>query len=115
MERLLIRAANVITSGSLGVLSPGAVIVEDGAITAVDALENVGSLEGFSRILGSVEDHVVLPGFVNGHEHSLRPSRMQRIRSPLEISLVQSRRRRLCAPLVVEGGSRPARGDGSGF
>ena len=72
MTRLLVVGDPVVAlaGGDLDVIADGALIVEGRKVTAVGSRSDL-ELEGpFDQVLGSA-DHLVLPGFVNGHFHSL--------------------------------------------
>lgn len=55
-------------------IASGAVAVENGRIVAVGCREDMQRLGPFAATLGS-ENHVVLPGLVNGHHHAGRTLR----------------------------------------
>ena len=72
MTRTLVVGDPVVAlaGGELDVVADGALIVEDRVVIEVGPR---ASLEGhglFDRVIGS-PDHVVMPGFINGHFHSL--------------------------------------------
>ena len=48
----------------------GALIVEDRRVAAVGSRTDLEARGPFDRVIGS-PDHLVMPGFVNGHFHSL--------------------------------------------
>jgi 5-methylthioadenosine/S-adenosylhomocysteine deaminase len=54
------------------VLDDGAIIVEGKTITALGPRAELENRGHFDRVLGS-SDHIVMPGFVNGHFHSTAP------------------------------------------
>ena len=65
-ERLLIRAGTVLTMDpAIGDLTPGEVLIEDGAIAAVAPRLEAGDAE-----LIDLENSIVLPGFVDTHRHT---------------------------------------------
>ena len=68
MPRYLIRGDPVIALDAEGVISDGALIVQDKTITAVGPRAELESQGAFDRVIGSA-DHFVMPGFVNCHYH----------------------------------------------
>src|SRR5919198_5963523 len=65
-ERLLIRGGTVLTMDpAIGDLTPGEVLIEDGAIAAVAPRLEAGDAE-----LIDLENSIVLPGFVDTHRHT---------------------------------------------
>ena len=54
------------------VLGDGALIIEGKTIAALGRREELEGLGPFDRVLGST-DHLVMPGFINGHFHSTAP------------------------------------------
>ncbi len=65
-ERLLLRGGYVLSMDeTVGELPAGDVLIEDGAIVAVEA-----SIEGADAQLVDVSGHVVMPGFVDTHRHT---------------------------------------------
>jgi 5-methylthioadenosine/S-adenosylhomocysteine deaminase len=69
MPRYLVIGDPVVSLGTETLIPDGAVVVEDGMITAVGSRAELVAREPFDRVLGS-GDHFVLPGFVNCHYHS---------------------------------------------
>jgi len=82
-------------------MRPGAIVVEDGIIKRVGPLKELEANGPYENLLGDPDRHLVLPGFVNGHHHSLRPVRIGLQASPLETWLMRQRQRRL-PPLSPE-------------
>lgn len=102
MARTLIRAHTLLTqSASIGNLTSGAIVVEDGVIRRVGSLAELEQQGPFESVIGDPHRHLALPGMVNGHHHSLRPARIGVRSSPLESWLVRSRQREL-PPLSPE-------------
>lgn len=98
MGRTLIRAHTVLTqSPALGNIRSGAIAVENGVIRRVGPLEALEADGRYDELLGDPERHLALPGFVNGHHHSLRPVRIGLPASQLETWLLRQRQRRLPA------------------
>jgi 5-methylthioadenosine/S-adenosylhomocysteine deaminase len=69
MVRQLIVGSPLIALGREGVIEDGALVVEDGRITAVGPRMRLEQEGPFDSTLGS-SAHIVMPGFVNGHYHS---------------------------------------------
>jgi 5-methylthioadenosine/S-adenosylhomocysteine deaminase len=94
VARTLIRAHTILTqSASQPTISPAGIVVEDSQIRQVGAMAELEPQGGFDSVLGDPERHLVTPGFVNGHHHSLRPARIGLRSSPLEGWLVRNRLR----------------------
>ena len=72
MTRTLVVGDPVIAlaGGNDDVIADGAVVVEDRVIAATGRREDLEVLGPFGRVIGS-PDHLVMPGFINGHFHSL--------------------------------------------
>lgn len=69
MARTLIRGSTVVANGSTGTIDDGALVVEDGVISNVGPREQIETLGPFDVTLGG-DDHIIIPGFVNGHYHT---------------------------------------------
>lgn len=96
MARTLIRAHTVLTqSPTRGNIRSGAIAVENGVVRRIGPLEELEANGPYDTTLGDPERHLALPGFVNGHHHSLRPARIGLRASPLETWLVRQRNRQL--------------------
>jgi 5-methylthioadenosine/S-adenosylhomocysteine deaminase len=68
-SRLIIRNAHVVTlDASDSVFDPGAVLIEDGAIVAIGAVDDE-TAEGCDRVIDGA-GRLLVPGFVNAHTHS---------------------------------------------
>jgi 5-methylthioadenosine/S-adenosylhomocysteine deaminase len=101
MSRLLIRAHSLLTqSPRHGTVRHGALLVEEGVIRQIGPLAELEGKGPFDQVLGDPERHIALPGFVNSHHHSLRPTRIGLPAAPLETWLVRSRLRNI--PLTPE-------------
>ena len=72
MSRLLVVGDPVVAlaGGNRDVVSDGALIVEGRHITAVGHRDDLEGRGPFDRVVGS-PGHLVMPGFINGHFHSL--------------------------------------------
>ncbi|MBI2087784.1 MAG: amidohydrolase family protein [Deltaproteobacteria bacterium] len=88
-------------SSSLGNIRLGAIVVENGVIRSIGPLGEFEANGPYEMLLGDPERHLALPGFVNGHHHTLRPVRVGLRASPLETWLVRQRQRQL-PPLSPE-------------
>src|ERR1051326_435400 len=74
MTRTLVRAHDLLTQSNVhGNIPAGALIVEDGVIRRVATLAALEQAGPFDAVIGDPTRHLVLPGFVNGHHHCLRP------------------------------------------
>ena len=84
MARVLVVGEPVISmSRGLPPVVGGAVVVENDRIVAVGPREEVDRLGPFAATIGS-DDHVVLPGLVNGHHHAGRTLRAGLLDLPFE-------------------------------
>ncbi len=72
MSRLLVTGDPVVAlaGGDQDVIADGALIVEDRQVTAVGPLAELEGRGPFDRVVGS-PGHIVMPGFINGHFHSM--------------------------------------------
>ena len=72
MTRTLVLGDPVVAlaGGNRDVVADGALIVEDRRVVAVGSRSDLEARGSFDRVVGSA-DHVVMPGFINGHFHSL--------------------------------------------
>jgi cytosine/adenosine deaminase-related metal-dependent hydrolase len=96
MTRLLVRARTLLTQSERhATVTDGGLLVEDGVIRRVGPLAEVEQAGPFEQVVGDSQRHLALPGFVNGHHHSLRPGRIGLPTAPLEPWVVQSRLRPL--------------------
>lgn len=68
----LIVGEPIITGGTEGDLYGHGIVVENGEISRLVPLEEIGPLENFREVIGS-NTHVVIPGMINGHYHSEAP------------------------------------------
>jgi 5-methylthioadenosine/S-adenosylhomocysteine deaminase len=68
-KRLLVVGDPVVALGSTGVIEDGALIVENGRVTAVGSRQDLEPRGTFDEILGG-RDQVIVPGFVNAHYHT---------------------------------------------
>ena len=59
-----------LAGGDLDVIDDGALIVEGRAVTAAGPRAELETRGPFDRVVGS-PDHLIMPGFINGHFHSL--------------------------------------------
>jgi 5-methylthioadenosine/S-adenosylhomocysteine deaminase len=69
MPRNLVVGDPVVSLSAQALIPDGAVVVDDGVITAVGSRAEMQAFGPFERVLGSGA-HFVLPGFVNCHYHS---------------------------------------------
>src|SRR5829696_6920616 len=100
--RTLVRAHTVLTlAEGQPPLTASGVVIEDGSITRVAPLAELEATGPYDAVVGDAARHVALPGLINGHHHSLRPSRIELAPSPLERWRLRSRLRRL-PPLTAE-------------
>ena len=90
----------MLTQSARGTVRDGALLIADGLIQQVGPIAELEQQGPFDQVLGDPERHLALPGFVNGHHHSLRPTRIGLPAAPLETWLVRSRLRSL--PLTPE-------------
>ncbi len=98
MARTLIRAHTLLTQSAIQpVVRSGGITIEDGVIREVGPLAELERKGPYDTVLGDQERHLALPGFINGHHHSLRPARIGLRSSPLESWLARSRERQLPA------------------
>ena len=99
MTDLAIIGGHVLTmDGSAGDFAPGAVLVEDGAVTAVGPTSIAGTVTAGRRI--DATGCIVLPGMVNTHTHAAmtlfrglgddEPDRLKRFIWPLEAKAIDS-------------------------
>jgi cytosine/adenosine deaminase-related metal-dependent hydrolase len=96
--RTLIQAHTLLTqTAAVGDMSGGGILVEDGLIRHVGPLAALQRQGPFDTVVGDPDRHVALPGMVNGHHHSLRPSRIGVRSDPLETVLVRNRLRNIAA------------------
>ena len=98
MARTLIRAHTLLTQSAMQpVVRSGGITIEDGVIREVGPLAELERKGPYDTVLGDQERHLALPGFINGHHHSLRPARIGLRSSPLESWLARSRERQVPA------------------
>jgi 5-methylthioadenosine/S-adenosylhomocysteine deaminase len=96
MSRLLVRAHTLLTQSQRhAAVMDGALLVEDGVIRRVGPLAELEQAGPFDVVIGDPRRHLALPGFVNGHHHSLRPARVGLPAAPLEPWVLRSRLRAL--------------------
>ena len=69
MSRYLVIGAPVVTLGEEDYIDDGALVVEGRRILAAGPRERLQNMGPFERTIGS-PDHIVMPGFINGHFHS---------------------------------------------
>ncbi|MFQ5915464.1 MAG: amidohydrolase family protein [Nitrospinota bacterium] len=85
MKRLLVKALCVATlDDSAGTITRGAVLVEDGIVTAVGPYDELFRQGPLDEEIGSLEDDLLMPGLTNAHHHSARYSRDGIPDEPLE-------------------------------
>ena len=72
MNRLLVVGDPVVAlaGDDLDVIDDGALIVEGRRVTALGCREELENRGPFDRVVGS-PGHIVMPGFINGHFHSM--------------------------------------------
>ena len=72
MSRLLVVGDPVVAlaGGNLDIVNDGALIVEGRQVTALGRREDLENRGPFDRVVGSPQ-HLVMPGFINGHFHSM--------------------------------------------
>lgn len=68
-SRVLVLGGTVVALGQHGVLTDAGVVVEGERVVAVGPREEMLALGPFDRTIGG-SDHLVMPGFMNGHYHS---------------------------------------------
>ena len=70
MNRILVRGKWIISSSEENrrVIKNGAILVENDIISAVGEYDRISRDYSFDAELGS-ERHIVIPGFVNAHNH----------------------------------------------
>ncbi|RPI43742.1 MAG: amidohydrolase, partial [Hyphomicrobiaceae bacterium] len=103
MTTSLVRGRQVIcdvaTDGRPNVIENGAVLQRDGIIEAVGSFD-VLAKHPVDEVLGS-DDHVVCPGFINGHHHvGLTPLQHGAPDLPLELWIVRRLASRLVDPYL---------------
>ena len=73
MKRLLVKAGCVATlDDSIGTLTRGAILVEDGTIAAVGSYDELSRRGPFDEEVGSLEYDLLMPGLTSAHHHSGR-------------------------------------------
>ena len=73
MTRTLVVGDPVITLGTQTAIEDGALIVDGRTVEHVGSRAELAEMGSFDRVIGS-PDHIVMPGFVNGHFHSGGPA-----------------------------------------
>lgn len=73
---ILVRGRFVIPGADLPALNDGAVVVDNGRITAIGAFRDLAARAPADRVIGS-SDHLVMPGLVNSHFHGKGVSTFQ--------------------------------------
>jgi 5-methylthioadenosine/S-adenosylhomocysteine deaminase len=73
MTRTLVIGDPVITLGTDTMIADGALIVDGRSVAAAGPRTQLSEMGPFDRVVGS-PDHLVMPGFINGHFHSGGPA-----------------------------------------
>jgi 5-methylthioadenosine/S-adenosylhomocysteine deaminase len=90
--RILVQAKYVITLDPQNpMVEDGALIIENGRITAIGPKADLAQGGGFDEVIGSSEDEVAMPGLVNAHLHVGRAYRNFAPDLPIEMGFVNLR------------------------
>lgn len=85
MASILIRSRWLLTGRpDVPAIEDGAVVVDNGRVRAVGPYQSLVKQGPFQEQFGDSSRHIVLPGFINGHQHAPRPAWLGVAPGPLE-------------------------------